>query len=161
MGRRCNWTAAEAAFVLEEPVRRHQKGLDEGPIRAALVRKAGRGCARLIGPILSISSLFRALKEESHPKARAELYEALKTGGAETPGVVSFGRLSVDVLRIFSGAWINALIRLAELHDLVEFRADGEASSPGPWSRSTAYAALLEAERRLTPCSPITPRLTA
>lgn len=86
MGQTLQLTAAEAAFVLEEPLRAIKKALDEGPIRPALVRRAGARVRALDRSDLVYLFVARALKEEIAPKARAELYEALKTSGAEAPG---------------------------------------------------------------------------
>jgi uncharacterized protein (DUF433 family) len=143
VGQTLRLTTAEAAFVLEEPVRAIKKALDEGPIRAALVRKAGASVRALDRSDLVYLFAARALKDEITPKARAELYEALKAGAGEAAAVICFGRLSIDVSD-FQAELDQRVGRLAELQDFVEFRADGEALIAGATVEVHRIAALLD-----------------
>jgi uncharacterized protein (DUF433 family) len=120
------FTAAEVAFVLREPVKRVKKALDEGPVQAKLVNKAG-------GPVRAIEwadvlYLFavRTLRDELTPKARNEFYHALKGVAVERAHEVRFGRLSIAIDDLKAEVHSRAR-ELAELAEKIEFRQDGEA----------------------------------
>ncbi len=136
------FTAAEVAFVLREPLRAVKKALDEGPVRAKLVRKGG-GTVRAV-ELADILYLFavRTLREELTPKARNEFYQALKRAGVDCTHEVRFGRLSVAVGDLKAEVQKRAQ-DLAGLADAVEFRKDGEAILKGTQIEVYRIAALL------------------
>jgi uncharacterized protein (DUF433 family) len=137
------FTATEAAFVLQEPVRAVKKALDEGPVRPVLLRKAGAP-VRAIG-WMDLFYLFavRNLRSELTPKARLKLYEALQHTPVEQVREVRFGRLSV-VLTDLVEEIERRTRRLSELAEKVEFRGDGEPLLRGTGIEAHRIAALLE-----------------
>lgn len=137
------FTAAEAAFVLREPVRAVRKALDDGPVQAKLVIKAG-GSVRAI-EWLDLVYLYavRSLRDELTPKGRTEFYHALKRYPTERTQEVRFGRLSVAI-DDFKEELRERTRELAELANKVEFRADGEPVLKGTSVELYRIAALLE-----------------
>lgn len=120
------FTAAEVAFVLREPVKTIKKALDDGPVQAKLIAKAGGTVRAVEWSDLLYLFAVRALRDELTPKARNEFYHALKREPGEQTREVRFGRLSVaiDDLR----AEVEDRARdLVELAKKVEFQKDGEA----------------------------------
>lgn len=143
MAEAVSFTAAEAAFVLREPVKMVRKALDKGPVQAKLVRKAG-GSVRAIewADVLYLLAI-RTLRDELTPKARNDFYQALKCIPDDCTPEVRFGRLSVSIddLR----AEVHKRARdLGELAEQVEFRQDGEAVLKGTNVEVHRVAALLE-----------------
>jgi uncharacterized protein (DUF433 family) len=136
------FTAAEVAFVLREPVKTIKKALDDGPIRAKLVRKAG-GAVRAIewADVLYLFAV-RTLRDELTPKARNEFYHALKRVPVERAHEVRFGRLSVSIDDLKAEVHKRAR-ELAKLAKKVEFRQDGEAVLKGTDVEVHRVAALL------------------
>lgn len=136
------FTAAEVAFVLREPVKSVKKALDEGPIQAKLVKRAG-GAVRAID-WADVVYLFavRSLRDELTPKARAEFYHALKRAPVEGTHEVRFGRLSIAIDDLKAEAQDRAR-ELTELSEKVEFRRDGEAVLKGTDVEVYRVAALL------------------
>ena len=120
------FTAAEVAFVLHEPVKTIKKALDDGPVRAKLVAKAGGTVRAVEWSDLLYLFAVRALRDELTPKARNEFYHALKREPGEQTREIRFGRLSVaiDDLRAEVEDRARELVELAEK---VEFRKDSEA----------------------------------
>jgi len=120
------FTAAEVAFVLREPVKTIKKALDDGPVRAKLVAKAGGTVRAVEWSDLLYLFAVRTLRDELTPKARNEFYHALKREPGEQTREVRFGRLSVaiDDLRAEVEDRARELVELAEK---VEFRKDSEA----------------------------------
>ncbi len=72
------FTAAETAFVLREPIRTVKKALDAGPVRPVLLRRAGASVRAIGWSDLFYLYAVRALRDELTPKARTEFYEALQ-----------------------------------------------------------------------------------
>lgn len=136
------FTAAEVAFVLREPVKTVKKALDEGPVQAKLVRKAG-GAVRAIewADVLYLFAV-RTLRDELTPKARNEFYHALKRVPVERAHEVRFGRLSVAIDDLKAEVQ-NRARELTELAQKVEFRQDGEAVLKGTNVEVYRVAALL------------------
>lgn len=91
------YTAAEAAFVLREPVRAVRKALDAGPVRPFLLQRAGAAVRAIDWRDLLYLYAVRALREELTPKARMDLYEAVRQTPIDRDGEVRFGRLRVSV----------------------------------------------------------------
>lgn len=143
MAEAMEYTAAEVAFVLREPIKAIKKALDEGPVRAKLVRKAGGGAVRAI-EWADVIYLFavRMLRDELTPKARHDFYHALKRAPIERTHEVRFGRLSVviDDLKVEVGKRTQ---ELADLAEKVEFRKDGEAVLKGTDIEVYRIASLL------------------
>ena len=143
MAEAIDFTAAEVAFVLREPLKAVKKALDEGPVRAKLVRKAGGGTVRAV-EWADVIYLFavRTLRDELTPKARHEFYHALKRVPIERTHEVRFGRLSVtiDDLKVEVRKRTQELAKLAEK---VEFRKDGEAVLKGSDIEVYRIASLL------------------
>jgi hypothetical protein len=81
MSETLRFTAAEAAFVLQEPIKSVKKALDEGPIRPVLFRKAGTAVRAIDWSDLLYLYVVRVLRDELTPKARSEFYEALRVRG--------------------------------------------------------------------------------
>lgn len=136
------YTAAEVAFVLREPVKLIKKALDDGPVQAKLVPKAG-GTVRAV-ELSDLLYLFavRSLRDELTPKARNEFYHALKQVGVDQAREVRFGRLSVAIDDLRAEVE-NRARELAELAEKVEFRKDGEAVLKGSGVEVYRIAALL------------------
>src|SRR5215475_525548 len=120
------FTTAEVAFVLREPAKTVKKALDDGPVRAKLVKK-GSGTVRAVewADVLYLYAV-RTLRDELTPKARNEFYQALKRVPVERAHEVRFGRLSIAIDDL--KAEIHKRTReLVELGEKVAFRQDGDA----------------------------------
>jgi uncharacterized protein (DUF433 family) len=71
------WTTAQAAFVLNEPLDAFKKVVERGPVRARVVRIGGQRVRKFdLGDLVFLHA-ERELKTELTPKGRAELYQAL------------------------------------------------------------------------------------
>lgn len=136
------FTAAEVAFVMREPVKVIKKALDDGPVQAKLVTKAGGTVRAVEWSDLLYLFAVRALRDELTPKARNEFYHALKRVPVERTQEVRFGRLSVDIDDLKAQVEERAR-ELAELAEKVEFRKDGEAILKGTGIEVYRIAALL------------------
>jgi uncharacterized protein (DUF433 family) len=135
------FTAAEVAFVLREPVKTVKKALDEGPVQAKLVRKAGGAVRAVEWADLLYLFAVRTLRDELTPKARNEFYHALKSVRVEREHEVRFGRLSVAIDDLKAEVHKRAR-ELVELAEKVEFRQDGEAVLKGTDAEVYRVAAL-------------------
>lgn len=137
------FTAAEAAFVLREPVKAVKKALDEGPVQARLVARLGGRVRAIDEADLIYLFAVQALRDELTPKGRGEFYHALKGAPVEDVHEVRFGRLSVaiDDLKAEVAERARELEALAER---VEFRPDREAVLKGTDVEVHRVAALLE-----------------
>ncbi len=133
-------TAAEAAFVLEEPPKAVKKALDEGPIEAPVVRRGGMMVRVLDRADVVYLYAARLLKDELTPRTRGELYAAMKH---KLTRRVAFGRFKIDIADALD-AVDQRLARLADLKNAVSFRADGEAVIRGTDVEVHRIAALLE-----------------
>jgi uncharacterized protein (DUF433 family) len=143
MNQIAQFTAAEVAFVLQEPLRLVKKALDAGPVRPMLARKAGAPVRTIAWPDLFYLFAVRALREELTPKARVEFYEALQRGPLDRRREIQFGRLRVAVGDLIDEVE-SRTTKLAELVDKVEFRADGEALLKDTGIEVYRIAALLD-----------------
>jgi uncharacterized protein (DUF433 family) len=142
MAQTAQFTAAEAAFVLREPVRAVKKALDEGPVEYVLMRKAGVPVRAIGWRDLFYLYAVRVLREELTPKARTEFYKALRRTRVERGREVNFGRLRIKVADLVKQVE-RRTAKLAELVDKVEFRADGEPILKGSEIEIYRIAALL------------------
>jgi hypothetical protein len=99
------FTAAEAAFVLREPVRAVKKSLDLGPVRPVLVRRAGASVRAIEWRDLFYLYAVRALRDELTPRRaasftkrfnRCRLSMAMKSvsAGSGFPSAIWFKRSS-------------------------------------------------------------------
>lgn len=135
-------TPAEAAYVMEAPIKAVKKMLDEGPIRASIQRRAGGSVRTIDRTDLVYLVAIRHMREELTPKARGELYEALKRSAATRARSVRFGRLHVDISDAVDEVE-RRVGRLEKLQDRVEFRDDGEPLIKGTSIEVHRIAALL------------------
>lgn len=120
-----HYTAAEAAFVLREPVRSVKKALDSGPVRPTLLRRAGMSVRAIAWRDLFYLYAVRALRDELTPHARVEFYQALQRQPSERQDEIRFGRFRVTVGDLIEEVE-QRTTDLAALSDRVTFRADGE-----------------------------------
>jgi uncharacterized protein (DUF433 family) len=138
-----HFTAAEAAFVLREPLRAVKKALDAGPVRPTLLQRGGAP-VRMIGR----SDLFylyamRSLRDELTPRGRLAFYEALQRDPGAPSAEVRVGRLKVAVADLID----EVDKRTAELDGLLgklEFASDGEPLLKGSRVEVHRLAALLQ-----------------
>ena len=137
------FTAAEAAYVLEEPVRAVKKALDAGPVQSVLVPRPGGSVRAIEWSDLFYLFAVRVLREELTPKARAEFYEAIRRHPLERSREVQFGRIRVAVADLVEEVERRTK-KLSELHDKVEFRSDGEPLLNGTDIEAHRIAALLD-----------------
>ena len=137
------FTAAEAAFVLQEPIKNVKKALDEGPIRPTLLRKAGASVRAIDWSDLFYLYAVRTLRAELTRKARGEFYEALKHQWGTQADEVRFGRFRVAIADLRREVEQRTRC-LAELADQVEFSRDGEALLKGTDIEVYRIAALLD-----------------
>jgi len=137
------YTAAEAAFVLGEPVRAVKKALDAGPVRPMLLRSAGSPVRAIGWSDLFYLYAVRALREELTPKARTEFYEALQHSPIESGDEVRFGRFRISVSDLIEEVE-RRTESLAELAGQVEFGAAGDPVLKGTTVEVYRIAALLD-----------------
>jgi uncharacterized protein (DUF433 family) len=136
------FTAAEAAFVLREPIRAVKKALDAGPVRPVLMRRAGSSVRAIGWSDLFYLYAVRALRDELTPKARTEFYEALQQAPVEPRDEVRFGRFRISISDLVEEVRVRTA-DLTDLADKVEFRADGEPVLKGTEIEVYRIAALL------------------
>jgi|SRR5580658_269950 uncharacterized protein (DUF433 family) len=137
------FTAAEAAFVLREPIRVVKKALDAGPVRPVLLHRTGSSVRAIGWSDLFYLYAVRALRDELTPKARTEFYEALQLTTSEPRDEVRFGRFRISVSDLVEEVR-RRTADLAALADKVEFRADGEPVLKGSAIEVYRIAALLD-----------------
>jgi uncharacterized protein (DUF433 family) len=95
------------------------------PVQAKLVRKAGGSVREVEWADVLYLFAVRTLRDDLTPKARNELYHALKRVSVERVHEVRFGQLSVAIDDL--KAEVHKRTRaLAELAEKVEFREDGK-----------------------------------
>lgn len=143
MAHNAQYTAAEAAFVLREPVRAVKKALDAGPVRPVLLRRAGAPVRAIEWRDLFYLYAVRALRDELTPKARTEFYEALQQAPIERGDEVRFGRFRISVSDLVKEVE-RRTTDLTALADKVEFRTDGEPLLKGTSIEVYRIAALLD-----------------
>ena len=119
------YTAAEAAFVLREPIRLVKKALDDGPVQAKLIAKPGGTVRAIEWSDLLYLYAVRVLRDELTPKGRNEFYHALKGVHVDRAREVRFGRFSV-VIDDLKAEVKERSRELVELAEKVDFRPDGE-----------------------------------
>jgi uncharacterized protein (DUF433 family) len=119
------FTAAEAAFVLREPVRAVKKALDAGPVRPVLLRRAGASVRAIGWSDLFYLFAVRSLREDLTPKARTEFYEALQQNPTLHRDEVRFGRFRISISDLVEEVE-RRTTDLAALAKTVAFRTDGE-----------------------------------
>jgi uncharacterized protein (DUF433 family) len=137
------FTAAEAAFVLREPIRAIKKALDAGPVRPVLLRRAGASVRAIGWNDLFYLYAVRALREELTPKARTEFYEALQQTPVGRGDEVRFGRFRIAVTDLIEEVE-RRTASLAGLAEEVEFRTDGEPLLKGTEIEVYRISALLD-----------------
>jgi uncharacterized protein (DUF433 family) len=142
MSQTAAFTAAEVAFVLREPIKAVKKALDDGPVEARLVRKPGGAVRAVEWPDLLYLYVVRSLREELTPKARNQLYHALKSTEVEHTQEIRFGRLSVAISDLRAEVEKRAR-ELTALAEKIEFRTDGEPVLKGTDIEVHRIASLL------------------
>ena len=142
MAQTAQYTAAEAAFVLREPLRAVKKALDAGPIRPRLLRRSGAAVRTISQPDLFYLFAVKELRDELTPKARTAFYEALQRTAMDRAHEVRFGRFSIAVAD-FVQEFESRTAELAALSDRVEFRGDAEPLIKGTEIEVHRIAALL------------------
>jgi hypothetical protein len=120
------FTAAEAAFILREPVRAVKKALDRGPVRATLQPRSGTPVRVIAWVDLFYLFAVRALGEDLTPKARTDLYEALQRAQSACADEVRFGRFRIVVADLVDEVK-KRVSELADLHDRVALADNGKA----------------------------------
>jgi uncharacterized protein (DUF433 family) len=126
MAEQTQFTAAEAAFVLREPVRAVKKALDRGPVRPVLLPRAGSAVRVISWADLFYLFAVRTLGEDLTTKARADLYDALQRAPAAGADEVRFGRFRIAVADLVDE--VNKRIaELAELQNKVARADNGKA----------------------------------
>jgi uncharacterized protein (DUF433 family) len=126
MSKTLRFTAAEAAFVLQEPIKSVKKALYEGPVLPVLLHRAGSPVRAIDASDLFYLYAVRTLRDELTPKARGEFYEALKRQWGTQADEVQFGRFRVAIRDLRNEVEQRTRL-LTELADKVEFGRDGEA----------------------------------
>lgn len=137
------FTAAEAAFVLREPIRAVKKALDAGPVRPVLLRRAGASVRAIGWSDLFYLYAVRALRDELTPKARTEFYEALQQSPIDRRDEVQFGRFRISISDLMEEVE-RRTTDLTALAEKVAFRADGEPLLKGTEIEVYRIAALLD-----------------
>ncbi|MFO1061794.1 MAG: DUF433 domain-containing protein [Dongiaceae bacterium] len=137
------FTPAEAAFLLDEPVKAIRKALDRGPIDRRQVGGES-GSARSVS-WADVVYLFieRDLQDELTPRARADLYRALRRMPVENVDAVRFGRYTVDIRDLKARAY-RRLRAFCALEDKVELSDNGEVLLRGRGVEVHRIAALLK-----------------
>jgi uncharacterized protein (DUF433 family) len=143
MAQSTRFTAAEAAFVLREPIRSVKKALDSGPVRPVLRHGSGTGVRTIGWADLFYLFAVRALREELTPKARVAFYNAVRHERLGPGAEVRFGRFRVAVDDLI-GELERRAAGLVALADKVVFRDDGEAVLKGTDVEVHRIAALLD-----------------
>jgi uncharacterized protein (DUF433 family) len=137
------FTAAEAAFILCEPIRAVKKAMDAGPVQPVLLSRAGSAVRAIGWNDLFYLYAVRALREQLTPKARGEFYAALGRTPIETGDEIRFGRFRISVTDLIEEVDLRTT-ELAKLAKEVEFRSDGEPVLKSSEVEVYRIAALLD-----------------
>lgn len=126
MADKTQFTAAEAAFVLREPIRTVKKALDKGPVRPVLQLRSGTA-VRVIG-WTDLFYLFavRVLGDDLTPRARAEFHAALQRAQSACADEVRFGRFRIVVADLVDTVK-KRTIELVELQTRFALADNGKA----------------------------------
>lgn len=137
------WTTAQAAFVLNEPLDAFKKVIERGPVRARVVRVGGIRVRKFdLGDLIFLHA-ERELKTELTPKGRAELYEALTNLPVHNTRLeVAFGHLKFEFARHLK-AVESKLKELEKLATEID-ASSGEALIKGTRIEAFRIAALLD-----------------
>jgi len=126
MAEQTQFTAAEAAFVLREPIRAVKKALDRGPVRPVLQPRSGSAVRMISWADLFYLFAVRALGDDLTPKARGELYEAVQRAQPSFGDEVRFGRFRIAVADLVDEVK-KRIADLAELQNKVARADNGKA----------------------------------
>lgn len=137
------FTAAEAAFVLREPVKSVKKALDHAPFEVKLVQRAGGAVRSVDWRDLLYLYVTRSLRDDLTPKARREIYPAFKRMRRDGIGKVELGRLSVSIADM-QAEIEKRTQELANLATNVEIKADRDPLLRGTDIEVHRIAALLD-----------------
>jgi uncharacterized protein (DUF433 family) len=136
------FTTAEVAFVLRQPVKAVKKALDQGPVQATLIKKHGGTVRAVKWPDLIYLFAVRTLQDELTPKARRDFYYALTSAPVDLTSEVRFGHLRVLIGDVKAEVQKRTK-ELAGLSEKVEFRTDGEPLVKGAGIEVYRIVALL------------------
>jgi uncharacterized protein (DUF433 family) len=142
MAEQTQFTAAEAAFVLREPVKAVKKALDRGPVRPVLQPRSGSAVRVISWADLFYLFAVRALGEDLTPKARAELYEAVQRAQPCDADELRFGRFRIVVADLVDEVK-KRVGDLAELQNKVARAGNGKAVLDARGTEVHRIAALL------------------
>jgi Protein of unknown function (DUF433) len=120
------FTAAEAAFLLREPIRAIKKALDRGPVRAVHQLRSGTSVRVIDWSDLFYLFAVRALREDLTPKARDEFHAAIRRTQPECRDEIRFGRFHVAVADLVDEVK-QRTAELSELQGNMVFSEDGTA----------------------------------
>ena len=137
------FTAAEAAFVLREPIRAVKKALDAGPVPSMLRRKSGASVRVIDWSGLLYLYAAKELREELTPKARNEFYAALQASLTAHVDEVRVGYIRIAISD-FLPKVEDRTAALATLARGIEFSEGGEPLLKGTAIEVHRIAALLD-----------------
>jgi uncharacterized protein (DUF433 family) len=136
------FTAAEAAFVLREPIRAVTKAWERGPVRPRLQLRSGISVRVIDWIDLLYLVAVRGLRDDLTPKAREEFYRALRRDGPGCGDEVRFGRFRVAVADLIDDLR-RRTAELADLKDKIAVADDGKATVDARQVEVHRIAALL------------------
>jgi hypothetical protein len=141
---RDNWTVAEAAFVLKEPVEVIRKVVERGPVKARIVHRGRLKLRTVALPDLVFLHAERDLRTALTPKGKAELYDALVRRPSRLPSMatVTFGGLKLEIQHHLQEVE-SRLEDLDKLADKIDTSAD-EPRIKGTAIEVHRLAALME-----------------
>jgi uncharacterized protein (DUF433 family) len=138
-----NWTTAQAAFVLNEPLDAFKKVVERGPVRAQVVRVGGLQVRKFALVDLVFLHAERELKTELTPKGRAGLYKALLNLPVYSArSEVAFGQFKFNIGRHLKEVK-SKLKELEKLSNEID-TASGEPVIKGTQIEVYRLAALLD-----------------
>jgi len=136
------FTAAEAAFVLREPIRAVKKAFDHGPVQPTLAVRLGVSVRVIDRADLFYLFAVGTLRASLTPAAREEFHKAVRRPRPYCDDEVRFGRFRVAVADLAD----KLEQRIAELTEVRRTVAFGEDGAPVLGSRGVRLhriAALL------------------
>jgi hypothetical protein len=137
------FTAAQAAFVLREPIRAVKKAFDLGPVRPILQLRSGASVRVIDWADLFYLFAARTLREHLTPGAREEFYKAVRHTRPEHGDEVRFGRFRVSVADLVDEV-NRRTAELTELQSKVTFADDGKPAVGSRGVKVHRIASLLK-----------------
>jgi hypothetical protein len=120
------FTAAQAAFILREPIRAVKKALDRGPVCPARQLRSGTSVRVIDWADLFYLFAVKTLRDDLTPKARGEFHDALRRAQPECRDEVRFGRFHVAVADLIDEIK-QRMAELSALQHKVAFAENGTA----------------------------------